>query len=213
MTSFTQHNTYTLDTTNSNMSIPGFLEIVLGPMFSGKTSFLVDEYKKYTYIGKRVCVINYFADTRYDVAMLSTHDKVMIPCIMSQNISDLWNNCDNIHYNTLRTAEVILINEGQFFDDIFECVLNMVEVHNKKVYICGLDGDFKRNRFGKLLDLIPFSDQVVKLNSLCSICRDGTKAAFSHRISNESSQVVIGGSDSYVALCRHCYIQSTCIDK
>ena len=195
---------------NCTMNQSGYLKLILGPMFSGKTSLIVEEYKKYTFIGKRVCVINYFADTRYDMSMLSTHDKVMIPCIMSQTISDLWSNCENSQYNNIRNADVILINEGQFFGDLYECVLDMVEAHNKIVYICGLDGDFMRNRFGKILDLIPYCDQVVKLNSLCSVCRDGTKAAFSHRISRESGQIVIGGADSYVALCRKCYILSTC---
>ena len=81
----------------------------------------------------------------------------------------------------------------------------MVENHNKIVYICGLDGDFKRNRFGKILELIPYCDKIVKLQSLCSICKNGNPAIFSYRITEESSQIVIG-SDNYIPLCRACYI-------
>lgn len=185
----------------------GYLELILGPMFSGKTTQIIQMYKKYTYIGKKVSVINYYQDTRYDVSMLSTHDKVMIPCIQSPNIHDLWNDKTNLYYNILRSSDVILINEGQFFQDLYENVIDMVEFHNKIVYICGLDGDFKRNRFGKIIDLIPYCDKITKLQSLCSTCRNGKIAIFSHRITDEHLQIVIG-SDNYVPLCRVCYNQA-----
>ena len=187
-------------------SAQGYLEIILGPMFSGKTTQLIQIYKKYTYIGKKVAVINYYEDIRYDLSMLSTHDKVMIPCIQSPSIAELWQDSTNVYNKQVRDADVILINEGQFFGDLYECVLDMVETQNKIVYICGLDGDFKRNRFGRILDLIPYCDKIVKLQSLCSMCRNGKIAIFSHRISAESSQIVIG-SDNYVPLCRSCYLQ------
>jgi len=179
------------------MSDSGYLEIILGPMFSGKTTQLIQYYKKNTYIGKTVCVINYSDDTRYHDAMLSTHDKIMIPCIFSKKLGD-------VDAHVVSTADVIIINEGQFFEDLFEFVIAMVEGKSKSVYVCGLDGDFKRNRFGKILDLIPYCNTVTKLNSLCSLCRDGTPGIFSHRITKETSQVVIG-SDNYQPLCRECY--------
>ena len=194
--------------TNSNGG--GYLELILGPMFSGKTTQLIDVYKKYTYIGKNVITLNYYEDTRYDQTMLSTHDKIMIPCIQTSRISDVWNNKiineinGEIINGEIRNADVILINEGQFFEDLYECVIDMVENHNKIVYICGLDGDFKRNRFGKILDLIPYCDKIVKLHSLCSICKNGKSAIFSHRLTDESSQVVIGATN-YIPLCRTCY--------
>ena len=153
--------------TNSNGG--GYLELILGPMFSGKTTRLIDVYKKYTYIGKKVVTLNYYEDTRYDQTMLSTHDKIMIPCIQTSRISDVWNNKiineinGEIINGEIRNADVILINEGQFFEDLYECVIDMVENHNKIVYICGLDGDFKRNRFGKITDLIPYCDKIEKL--------------------------------------------------
>jgi thymidine kinase len=179
------------------MSDAGYLEIILGPMFSGKTTQLIQHYKKNNYIGKTVCVINYSEDTRYHDSMLSTHDKIMIPCIFSSKLGEV----DN---DLLQKADVIIINEGQFFEDLFEFVLEKVETNHKSVYVCGLDGDFKRSRFGKILDLIPYCNKVTKLNSLCSICRDGTPGIFSHRITKETSQVVIG-SDNYQPLCRQCY--------
>ena len=184
----------------------GYLELILGPMFSGKTTQIIQIYNNYTYIGKKVAVINFAEDTRYHDTMLSTHDRKMIPCILSDNIIDNWTNPENKYYTEINDADVILINEGQFFKGLKDIVLNMVEQKNKIVYICGLDGDFKREKFGQMLELIPYCDKVSKLTSLCSQCRNGKKALFSSRVSNETEQVVIG-SDNYKPLCRACYIQ------
>ena len=181
---------------SSSINQPGgYLELILGPMFSGKTTRLIQHYKAYKYIGKKIVVVNYSLDTRYSETALSSHDRVEIPCVFTNTLSDksLWMN-----------ADVILINEGQFFADLVPTVVEMVDTHQKQVHICGLDGDFRRQRFGSLLDLIPYSDKVEKLSAFCGICRDGTLAVFSHRVSTESEQVVIG-SDNYMPLCRKCY--------
>jgi thymidine kinase len=103
----------------------------------------------------------------------------------------------------VKQSEVILINEGQFFPDI-KCVVDLVEKECKRVYICGLDGDFQKNKIGSLLDLIPHCDNVCKLKSLCSECRNGKAGLFSYRITNETDQVVIG-VENYKPLCRMCY--------
>ncbi len=174
----------------------GYLELWIGPMFSGKTTQLIQTYKQYHYIGKNMCVVNYHLDQRYHDTMLSTHDKMMIPCLQTSLLK-------NIKHDALQ-SDVILINEGQFFADLFNEVIDLVEVHKKKVYICALDGDFKREKFGSVLDLIPYCDKVTKLNALCSSCKNGTKALFSHRLTQEEDQVVIG-SDNYMPLCRRCY--------
>jgi len=179
----------------------GYLELILGPMFSGKTTQIIQHYKSYSYIGKKVVVINYAEDKRYHDSLLSTHDQIMIPCILVKNLTDIMND------DLVSSADVILINEGQFFPDIYEIVLEFVEKQQKTVYICGLDGDFKRNKFGKLLDLIPYCDKITKLNALCAQCRNGEAGLFSHRITSETSQIVIGSSN-YRPLCRSCYNKS-----
>jgi thymidine kinase len=178
----------------------GYLELILGPMFSGKTTRLIQHYKAYKFIGKKIVVINYSLDTRYSETMLSSHDRIEIPCIFTSSLSadkSLW-----------MDADVVLINEGQFFGDLLETVIEMVDVYKKQVHICGLDGDFRRQRFGTLLDLVPYSDKVEKLTAFCGMCKNGSLAIFSHRVSNESAQVVIG-SDNYVPLCRSCLLKST----
>ena len=101
------------------------------------------------------------------------------------------------------SASIILINEGQFFNDIVQWVTIAVEDHKKTVYVCGLDGDFKRNRFGDWLNLLPMCDKITKLHSFCSMCKR-RPAIFSHRMSEETTQKLIG-SECYVPLCRSCY--------
>lgn len=179
------------------MEPEGYLELILGPMFSGKTTQLIQHYKKFTYIGKKTVVINYAEDTRYHDSMLSTHDKIMIPCLFAKTLTEIWSQHKYAY-------DVFIINEGQFFGDLYQIVLDMVENHHKSVYICGLDGDFKRQKFGQILDLIPYCNRVEKLNSLCAICKNGKPGIFSHRITQEKDQVVIG-SDNYQPLCRTCY--------
>jgi thymidine kinase len=186
----------------------GYLELILGPMFSGKTTQIIQIHNNYSYIGKKVVVINFSEDKRYHDTMLSTHDRKMIPCILSDDLIDIWSNTLNPHYSELNEADVILINEGQFFKGLKDVVLDMVEKQGKIVYICGLDGDFKRQKFGELLDLIPYCDKVSKLTSLCSVCRNGKKGLFSCRLTKETAQVVIG-SDNYKPLCRSCYLDNT----
>jgi len=192
----------------------GYLEIILGSMYSGKSTRLVEIYKQCKFCNIPVTVINHIIDNRYDDELLSTHDKIKIPCIKTVNLSDIWVNEnisfeDNIKitrvhdkYNVM-TSEVILINEGQFFDDLYDVVNDMIN-HGKKVYICGLDGDFERKKFGQILDLIPLCDKVTKLTSLCSKCKNGTPGIFSMRLTCEKEQTVVG-SENYIPVCRSCY--------
>jgi thymidine kinase len=195
----------------------GYLEIILGGMYAGKTSRLVEIYKQCNFCNIPVAVINHSIDTRYDNDfddLLSTHDKIKIPCIKTEKLFDIWADhitLDQDNQNIIRvkdkskigTSEVILINEGQFFPDLEDFVKILLK-NNKKIYVCGLDGDFERKKFGQMLDLIPLCDKVTKLTSLCSICKNGTPGIFSKRITMEKTQTVVG-SDNYIPVCRSCY--------
>jgi thymidine kinase len=200
-------------TTQSNKST-SYLELFIGPMFSGKTSKLVEIYKQCLFCSIPVAVINHSIDTRYHDNLLSTHDKVMIPCIQTNKLKDIWpyalsiNDSDSILQRIddsvkLINADVIIINEGQFFEDLLPAIEHMLQ-HNKKIYVGGLDGDFERKKFGQILDLIPLCDKVNKMTSLCGICKNGTPGIFSKRISLEKEQTVVG-SDNYIPVCRACY--------
>jgi len=143
--------------------------------------------------------------------MLSSHDGVMIKCIQTSHLNDVWNYSnleDNINVQAnnhiiLRDASVILINEAQFFDDLYDVVVDMLKF-KKIIYVCGLDGDFKQHKFGQILDIIPLCDNITKFKSLCAICKDGTPGIFSLRLSKETDQMVIG-SDNYLPVCRRCF--------
>jgi thymidine kinase len=198
----------------SSNSESGYLEIILGPMFASKTTRLVEIYKQCNFCNISVAVINHSIDNRYDEELLSTHDHIKIPCIKTERLFDVWT--DNIDMETniekvprikdkfkVASSSVILINEGQFFADLEEFVKILLS-HDKKVYVCGLDGDFERKKFGQILDLIPICDKVTKLTSLCSLCKNGTPGIFSKRISSEKEQTVVG-SDNYIPVCRKCY--------
>lgn len=204
-------------TLHDNMSHKSgaYLEIVVGPMFSGKTSYIVEMYKQCKFCQISVAVINHSIDNRYDDNLMSTHDKVKIPCIKTEKLMDLYldreidlsEDLDTIPRTQdkfkIGLSEVILINEGQFFDDLEEFVKLMLS-RGKKIYVSGLDGDFERKKFGQILDLIPLCDKVTKLTSLCSLCKDGTRAIFSKRLTSETVQTVVG-SDNYIPVCRSCY--------
>ena len=173
-----------------------YLELIIGPMFSGKTSRLVDIYKQCKFCNIPVSVINHSIDERYHDTMLSTHDKVMIPCIKTNYITDV--------LDIIVSSQVIIINEGQFFDDLYKTIVSLLS-QGKKIYVGGLDGDFERKKFGQILDLIPMCDKITKLTSLCSICKNGVPGIFSKRLTLETEQTIVG-SDNYIPVCRSCYL-------
>lgn len=189
----------------------GYLEIILGPMFSGKTSKLIEIYKRYTCCNDvHVLAINHSDDIRHANAttQMTSHDDHFIHCVQSETIRHF---IDTYVEPLLTTSTikpiVVLINEGQFFQDLQEGVTELVNTYHAHVYVAGLDGDFKREKFGQMLDLIPMCDKVYKLHSLCVVCKNGTnKAIFSHRTMTAcTEQKKIGAEDVYQPLCRNCF--------
>jgi thymidine kinase len=150
---------------------------------------------------------------------MSTHDQRKIPCVFTEKLNTVIENIkENKEYNENikennennenkeNKRQIILINEAQFFTDLFESVVTMVETYKCVVVLCGLDGDFKRNKFGSILDLIPYCDKVEKLHAFCSNCKCIKSALFSQRLTEEMEQNVVGSSN-YVPLCRDCYLK------
>lgn len=176
------------------------LEVVVGPMFSGKTSYVYSIVKRYRSVGVSVVVIKPTSDNRYSILPeIVTHDGVRFECILTnKNLMEL--------DHEFTKARVIIIEEAQFFDDLELFVRCMVENFHKDMIIVGLDGDYNRKPFGQILQCIPLADKVTKLSALCSRCCDGTPALFSHRKVDEGGQVLVGGADKYEPLCRACYL-------
>lgn len=176
----------------------GKLEMIIGPMFSGKSTELIREIRLAKVIDKKVLVIKPLLDDRYENHKIISHSFESEEC----NTIDFLYKLDD----QVLKYDLIVIDEGQFFPDLKVTVLKWVEEYNKEILVGGLDGDFKRQPIGQILDLIPYADKCKKISSMCKLCNNGTKAIFSHRTTDNSEQVQIGGSESYSPLCRKHYI-------
>jgi thymidine kinase len=108
----------------------------------------------------------------------------------------------------VREATHVIIEEAQFFPDLYDVVVDLVEGQGKHVLVFGLDGDSERRPFGRVLDLIPLADTYTKLRAECRLCGDGSAALFTKRTSGATGQVCVGGEDTYKAVCRKHYLES-----
>ena len=175
-----------------------YLELIIGPMYAGKSTELIRIINRYKCLNKNIIIINHVLNNRYGTTGLSTHNNEKIDhCIIIEKLADL----DN---EIFEKSEVIIIEELQFFEDAFEMVTKWCTNYGKTVIAAGLDGDFKCEKFGGILDLIPMCDSVKKLASFCNLCKDGTPGIFSLRLTHEKEQMLIG-SDNYIPVCRSCY--------
>jgi thymidine kinase len=187
---------------NNDIIMTGYLKVILGCMFSGKTTELIKEYRRHKACDLRCCFINHSIDDRYDsgTQVTKTHNNTIIENDKScDKLIEIFGEANLIH----EEYDVFFINEGQFFQDLYLWVDWLVNSKNKKVYVCGLDGDFQRRKFGSILDIIPLCDDVIKIKAICKICKN-QDGIFTFRLSNEKEQRVIG-CDNYTALCRNCY--------
>lgn len=182
----------------------GTLELIIGPMFSGKTTLLISRYKEIikNNTNHSILVINYYKDIRYGNNSIISHDKESIPAINISFLSIVNNLFELSNSSEINCYNYIFINEAQFFPDLKQSVLTLIERYNKNVVICGLDCDYKQEKFGQIWDLIPHADKVIKVQGKCNNCSN--KSLFTHRLTNELQQQVIG-TQNYIPLCRTCY--------
>lgn len=177
------------------------IEIILGCMYSGKSTELLRRTKRYQAIGKNVLLINHTNDTRTGNSV-KTHRDETENALKITNLMDIFT---TVNQNTaILRANVIGIDEAQFFGDLREFVLAM-EQYGKTIIISGLDGDSDRNPFGQILQCIPLCDEVVKLNAMDMVDKDGTPAIFTKRIIKNREQICIGAAGDYIAVARHNY--------
>ena len=193
------------------------LKITVGPMYAGKTSTLMTEFEACS-DSKVIIDFNTNEETTCNMSVITNHDNISIPCIRSKFLYDTLNiykktgnfqiSHDFFHINEnmidlydihdkVKFSRNIFINEAQFFPDLYKFV---TDNFHKNIYLYGLDGDFKRQPIGQLLDLVPLCDTIIKLTATC-MC--GEKAIFTHRNSSEEEQYVPNAS--YMPCCRMCY--------
>ena len=182
--------------------ISGRIDIVIGSMFSGKSTELIRRINRYKVLGKKILVINHRLDQRYSENSISTHSNMVLECLSLQKLSDIKGN--EKYQKEYDNCEVLVIEEAQFFDDLYDVVVNAADNDNKIVIVAGLDGDSNREEFGDILKLIPKCDSVKKLHALCVKCKDGTAASFTKRLVKNDSQIYIGVSE-FIAVCRFHY--------
>lgn len=183
------------------------LDLIVGPMFSGKTTELIRRLTKFASIGKKCLYVNSALDTRENKKFSSHNptigniDKIDSIKVRYLNISFINTVCNNY--------DIIGIDESQLFDDtLTHCIINLVDECNKHVIMSGLNGDFLRNKFGSIIDLIPYCDNIVKLSAYCSECaKKGIikEAHFSRRTNTTKTDVIDISYKGYIPTCRICY--------
>jgi thymidine kinase len=173
------------------------LELIIGPMFAGKTTYAIDLVRRYANQGLRVLVVKPAIDTRFvNLNELTTHNGDSVPCYTTCTLNSL--TADFIQH-----FSVIIVDEAQFFEGLVPFVEFAVDTHLKIVYLIGLSGDSDRRSFGELLDTIPLANRITHLHSRCAC---GNPALFTRRLRTGFDQIAIGGSEMYRPECRFCYV-------
>lgn len=173
----------------------GWIEVVCGSMFSGKTEELIRRMKRAKFAKQNVEIFKPAIDTRYDEEKVVSHDANEIhstPVPSSANIIILANNVD-----------VVGIDEAQFFDDGLVNVCNQLANSGIRVIVAGLDMDFKGQPFGPMPQLMACAEYITKVHAICMKC--GELANHSHRINDDKNLVQLGETDAYEPLCRSCF--------
>lgn len=176
------------------------LEIVIGPMFSGKSSYALSYIRKQKAIQRNVLAVKPRIDNRYSEDEIVTHNQEKVPCVVWDSNVDIAPN------RFMLQADYIVIEEAQFFTGLPSFCEYMMGL-GKHLVLVGLDGDAHRKPFREILDCIPYANKVTKLSALCRYCKDGTEAPYSRYKENANqngSQVDVGGAEKYEAVClRH----------
>ncbi len=183
------------------------LELIIGPMFAGKSSTILQRVKRAEVIGVKTLIVTSILDTRYNTStnLVKTHDSQTRDAVGLRDIRDI------TMLGVFQSAKLIVIEEAQFFKHLRETVQILVEIYRLDVIVVGLDGDSDRNPFGEILLLVPLADTITKITALCKRCCDGTAALFTFCSLNKGkdSQIKVGGEETYEALCRRHYIENS----
>jgi len=190
-----------LDTLEDKYNYNGQIELIIGPMFSMKTTTLISKIERYLIAKKSVIALKWAGDTRYtNDPYIITHSGLKCKCIP----------CDNKSlatiYHKIKDNEIICIDEGAFFDDIVSFCEDLAN-RGHHVIVASLIGTYQREGFGDIPRLATKCEKIIMLDAVCMKCyKDG--AAFTKRIIEPTSdkfEVQIGGAETYLAVCRKCF--------
>ena len=184
-----------IDSQIESQKLKGSIEIICGSMFSGKTEELLRRLKRAEFAKQKIAVFKPLIDTRYDARKIVSHDSKSIKSKPVKLATEILDKIDN--------AEVIAIDEAQFFDEELIRISNLLANQGKRVIIAGLDMDFKGKPFGIMPGLLAIAEHITKVHAICIEC--GTAANHSYRLTKNQQLIELGDKLEYKALCRNCF--------
>ncbi len=173
----------------------GWIEIISGSMFSGKTEELIRRLRRATIAHQNVLVFKPAFDDRFSNDHVVSHNENALKSIQVASSVEIFKQAQN--------ADVIGIDEAQFFDDGIVDVCNQLANKGTRIIVSGLDLDFRGDSFGPMPKLLAIAEFVTKVHAICIGC--GDLAHYSHRTTISTEQVLIGAKEAYEPLCRRCF--------
>jgi thymidine kinase len=177
----------------------GWIEVICGSMFSGKTEELIRRLKRARIARQKVEIFKPAIDTRYDEINVVSHDENAIQSTPVQSASQILLLTNDVN--------VVGIDEAQFFDSELPSVCNKLANQGIRVIVAGLDMDYLGKPFGPMPELIAIAEDVTKVHAICMNCGDISQ--YTHRKVKDDHLVMLGETDTYEPLCRRCYLEKT----
>jgi thymidine kinase len=180
----------------------GWIEVICGSMFSGKTEELIRRLKRAKFANQTVTIYKPYIDNRYSEDKVVSHDANAIESIGIKTPEDL--------LQVDESVDVIGIDEAQFFDKSLTKICEHLAIRGKRVIVAGLDMDFKGEPFGPMPDLLAVAEYITKVHAICPHC--GNLATHSYRLVDAGERVLVGEKESYEPRCRMCYAMGNILD-
>jgi thymidine kinase len=177
----------------------GWIEVIVGSMFSGKSEELIRRLRRAQIARQRVQIFKPAVDTRHDADHIVSHSELRIPSERAASSADLL-------AKVRPETEVVGIDEGQFFDADLPAVCGDLASHGVRVIVAGLDQDYLGKPFEPMPQLLAIAEYITKTLAICMVC--GAPANHTQRLVASSERVVVGGSGTYEARCRRCFDSS-----
>lgn len=174
----------------------GWIEVICGPMFSGKTEELIRRMKRSQYARQPLQIFKPQIDNRYATEAIVSHSRQQLPSFPVADVAQMRAQLDPY-------VEVIGIDEVQFFDDEVIAFCNEMADKQRRVVVAGLDQDYLGNPFGPIPSLLAVAEYVTKLHAICVKCGDTAHRSF--RLAGDPQQVLVGSDERYEARCRSCF--------
>lgn len=180
----------------------GWIEVITGSMFSGKTEELIRRLRRTQFARQNLAIYKPSRDTRYSLDKVTSHDENSLESIAVNHSNDILEVSRDIH--------VVGIDEAQFFDMELPEVCEKLALSGIRVIVAGLDMDFKGRPFGPVPSIMAIAEYVTKVHAICPHC--GNLATHSYRLSDETETIVLGEKDKYEPRCRVCYFMGKTLD-